>query len=211
MLFTGLWWDHLIKPDINLAMCMVLSQSLEFNYGNFKTGSLETTRGLKPCSCPTGISKSYAIGCHCWHQLSACATAWDVWAHVPVLHQMDQMAAPWKWLSWGIPTLSMVFHMACVRRELNNTLKICTAIRTKLLFLSIFPGDLHGCITHCSSKRAHVHRPKQMKSITIRNICTNVLFFQADSHSQLFSFLPPTAVLERGYSAPSVRHPEPKS
>lgn len=84
------------KVDINLATCMVLSQSLEFNYGNFKTGSLETTQGLKPCSCPTGISKSYAIGCHCWHQLSACATAWDVWARVPVLHQTDQMAAPWK-------------------------------------------------------------------------------------------------------------------
>lgn len=113
MLFTGLWWDQLIKLDINLATSLVLSQSLEFNYGNFKTGSLETTRGLRTCCCPTGISKTYGIGCHCCHQLSACSAVWDVSAHVPLLPQMDQVPVPflpWKWFSWGIPPTAVVFH-----------------------------------------------------------------------------------------------------
>lgn len=156
MLFTGLWWDHLIKLDINLATCMVLSQSLEFNYGNFKTGSLETTWGLKPCSCPTGISKSYAIGCHCWHQLSACATAWDVWARVPVPHQMDQMPAPWKWLSWGIPTLSLVFHGSCEKGVKQHTEDMHSVMHRIFLFKQFSRGSawLYVPLQHKAGSRA---------------------------------------------------------
>lgn len=128
MLFTGLWWDQLIKLDINLATRLVLSQSLEFNYGNFKTGSLETTRGLRTCCCPTGISKTYGIGCHCCHQLSAGSAVWDVSAHVPCSARNGPNAnaiSPWKWFSWGIPPTAWRF-MAEVRMQWSDVPRICT-------------------------------------------------------------------------------------
>lgn len=127
MLFTGLWWDQLIRLDTNLATRLVLSQSLEFNYGNFKTGSLETTRGLRTCCCPTGISKTYGIGCHCCHQLSACSAVWDVSAHVPVLPKMDQMPMPFL-LGNDSPEESYQLQwcfMAEVRMELSDMPRIC--------------------------------------------------------------------------------------
>lgn len=131
MLFTGLWWDQLIKLDINLATCLVLSQSLEFNYGNFKTGSLETTRGLRTCCCPTGISKSCAIGCHCCHRLSACTAVWDVSARVPVLPKMDQMPTTFL-LGNDSPEESHQLQwlfVANVRMELGDTLTIYVDIQ----------------------------------------------------------------------------------
>lgn len=102
------------------------------------------------------------------------------------------------------------FLMAHVRWELNNTLKICIAIRTELLLFKHFPRG--PAWVHIAAQSGLMCTgPKQTESITIKNICMNVLFFQANSHPQLFSFLPPAAVLERGYSAPSVRHPSPKA
>lgn len=127
MLFTRLWWDQLIKLDINLATRLVLSQSLEFNYGNFKTGSLETTQGLRTCCCPTGISKTYGTGCHCCHQLSACSAVWDVSAHVPILPEMDQMPMPFllgNYSPEGSHQLQRCF-MAEVRMELSDMPGIC--------------------------------------------------------------------------------------
>lgn len=104
------------------------------------------------------------------------------------------------------------FFMAHVRRELSNTLKICIALCTEFFFLSSFPGDLHRCMSHCSTKRAHVHGAKA-DGVLHHKECLHegAIFFHTDSHSQLLSFLPATAALDSGCSAPSVRHPEPKS
>lgn len=189
MLFTGLWWDHLIKLDINLATCMVLSQSLEFNYGNFKTGSLETTQGLKTCSCPTGISKSYAIGRHCCHRLSACAASWDVWARVPILYGTDQMPVTFL-LGNGYPEESpqlWCFFKAHVRIRLRDMLRICIDIqKSKTFFSAIFQGTCTDVCPSAAWSWLTCTGPEQMEFSTMESICMRGLFFHTASHSQLF-------------------------
>lgn len=161
MLFTGLWWDQLIKLDINLATRLVLSQSLEFNYGNFKTGSLETTRGLRTCCCPTGISKTYGIGCHCCHQLSAGSAVWDVSAHVPCSARNGPNAnaiSPWKWFSWGIPPTAVAFHgwgENAVKWRAKDLYRHTKA--WDFCFSAISQGI---CVLQCHIKQVQMHRAR---------------------------------------------------